>query len=60
MNAEDCREVTSRREPLAGPRLSIFDRPTDLCGHLLVKIDGLPTVNLDNRHGASDASTIGG
>jgi hypothetical protein len=60
VDPEDGREVTSRRQSLAGPRLSLGDRATDFCGHLLVEIDGLATVNLDNPHGASHGSTIGG
>jgi photosystem II stability/assembly factor-like uncharacterized protein len=60
VDAQHRRQVTCRRESIAGLGLSLCDRPTYLAGDLLVKIDGLVAVELDMKHGASNTSVIGG
>jgi hypothetical protein len=47
VDAEDCREVDGRRQPLAGLSLTLGDRAANLPGHLPVKVGGVASADLD-------------
>jgi photosystem II stability/assembly factor-like uncharacterized protein len=56
VHVELGRQVTGRRQALAGLRLPLGDRAPDLGGHLLVQVGRLCAIDIDTEHGASDNS----
>jgi hypothetical protein len=55
---DDRRQVLSGRQPLAGRRLAIGDRASDLGSHALVEVTSFGVVQLDFQHGARQNSVI--
>jgi photosystem II stability/assembly factor-like uncharacterized protein len=58
VDAENGGEIARRRQPLAGLRLTLRDRPAELSGNLLVEVGRLVPIDLDAQHGASNTSSI--
>ncbi len=51
-------QVARGRKPLARARLAVGDGPAELRAHPIVEGQPIPAVNLDTKHGASQASTM--
>jgi hypothetical protein len=58
VHAEDGGQVAGRWQAVAGRRLAVRYRPSDLRRDLLVQLRGVVAVQVDSQHGASHTSFI--